>query len=89
MYRFDPTLLQIVLATVLALCVAFVAAWLVAAAGGPDGSAEGESGTRSREGTDELDGRQKAILWTAAGTALVFLIWWASLPGPSSGGPGF
>lgn len=80
MYLFDPTPLQIVLALVLALAAGFLAAWSVT---GADGSGEGAGATTSRAaGTgeqEELESRQKVILWTAAGAVLLFLLWWATL----------
>jgi len=78
-YLFDPTPLQILLALVLALSAGFLAAWSVTGAGGSDGTEETTRRTAREEEPRELEPRQKVILWTAAGAALLFLLWWATL----------
>lgn len=89
MYLFDPSLLQIVLAVVFALAAAFLAAWLVAADGGTSGEQGQGAGGRATGGPgedqEELEIRQKVIIWTAAGAALLFLLWWATLSTGSGG----
>lgn len=104
MYRFDPSLLQVALASVAMLCGGFLAAWAVVRgeAGGRagEGEAEGKApgtggsggGTGGRGAAtdadgDELSTRQKVILWTAAGAAALFLLWWATLSTGSGGAP--
>lgn len=91
MYLFDPDPLQIVLGVTLALAVGFLAAWHAVgggAASGPDeGRREGRSRRRASSDPGELEPRQKAILWTAAGTILLFLLWWATLSVSSGARP--
>lgn len=78
MYLFDPTPLQIALAGVAMVSAGFLAAWLVTA--GEGGREERAAPDRAEEsGDDELATRNKAILWTAAAGAAVFLLWWATL----------
>lgn len=88
MYLFDPTPLQALLAVVLALAVGFLAAWAVTRDGG-DVAREGDPDARAPEAgeTEELEPRQKAIVWTAAAAILLFLLWWATLSVSSGGRP--
>ncbi len=90
MYLFDPTLLQIVMAVVAALATAFLSAWLVAGAAGS--AADREDGGERAAGQpgdeqEELETRQSVIIWTAAGTGLLFVLWWATLSTGSGGQP--
>lgn len=90
MYLFDPTLLQIVVGLVAALAAAFLAAWLVtgASGSGPAGKEGGDDvPARPEPAQEELETRQKVVLWTAAGAALLFLLWWATLSTGSGGQP--
>lgn len=90
MYLFDPSLLQVVMAIVAALAAAFLAAWLAAGAAGSTGEAGGASdraaGTPDEE-QEALDTRQTVIVWTAAGAAVLFLLWWATLSTGSGAQP--
>lgn len=89
MYLFDPSLLQIVMAIVAALAAALLAAWLVTgAAGSPRGGEDAPEGNVDPppEG-EELETRQTVILWAAAGAAVLFLLWWATLSTGSGGQP--
>lgn len=90
MYLFDPSLLQIVMAIVAALAAAYLAAWLVAgdagSAGPGEGTPDGASGPPV-DGREELETRQTVIVWVAAGTALLLLLWWATLSTGSGGQP--
>lgn len=89
MFRFDPTLLQIALALGATLAAGFFAAWAVVG-GGERETREG-AGERSGEGPESsagdrpLEPLQKAILWTLAVGAGLFLLWWATLS-TSTGG---
>lgn len=89
MYLFDPSLLQIVLAVVAALAAAYLAAWLVTGTAGSVSTGEDDDGVPPEAGPegDELETREKVILWTAAGAALLFLLWWATLSAGSGGRP--
>lgn len=87
MYLFDPTLVEVVMAAVAMLAAAYLAAWAVTGGEGataPEDQAGGEPGIAE---TEELEVRQKVILWIAAAAVLVFLLWWASLSAGSGGGP--
>lgn len=89
MYLFDPSLLQIVMAIVAALAAAFLAAWLVTGAAGSTSGGEGAertAGPTEDEG-EELETRQRVIVWAAAGAAVLFLLWWATLSTGSGGRP--
>lgn len=89
MYLFDPSLLQIVMAVIAALAAAYLAAWLVTGTTGSVSTGEGGDEAAPRPGPEqeELEARQKVILWTAAGAALLFLLWWATLSTGSGGRP--
>lgn len=91
MYLFDPTPLQIGLGVTLTLAVGFLAAWLVTrggAASRPDEErGEGRSRPQASGEPGELEPRQKAVLWTAAGAVLLFLLWWATLSVSSGARP--
>lgn len=98
MYRFDPTFLQVVLAGAATLVVGYLAAWAVVGgerpARGGERTEEAGGGRRGRpgdpaggDGDGELETRQKAILWTGAAVAVLFLLWWATLSTGSGGRP--
>lgn len=88
MYLFDPTPLQIALAAVAMASAGFLAAWLVSGdRGGRDGDPAGEGARPEGAGDEELATLKKAILWTAAAGAAIFLLWWATLSAGSGGRP--
>lgn len=90
MYRFDPTLVQIVLAAASMLCAGYAAAWAVIRGDDRAGEETGQGVEyRPEAGSAEqpLEARQKVILWTAAGAAALFLLWWATLSTGSRGAP--